>query len=180
MARLPAIDREQMSPDAQKIFDRILAGRSSAAARGPTAALMHVPTLADRVFTLEDYFRGPEVELPPADRELVILAVAREAGAKFAWARHEARANEAGVNQQAIEALRTQGSTSGLAPREQLLIEVTQTLLRTWDVPQALYERALKELGQRQLIETIVLIGNYVLIGSVIKTFDIQESAPTF
>src|SRR3954452_20072609 len=102
MARLPAIDKAKLSPDAQAIWDKILANRSGAAMRGPSATLMHVPTLADRVFTLEDYFRGPEADLPGVDRELVIMATAREMGAKFAWARHEARGHELGTRKEAI------------------------------------------------------------------------------
>jgi len=141
---------------------------------------MHVPTLADRVFTLEDYFRGPEADLPGVDRELVIMATAREMGAKFAWARHEARGNELGTRKEAIETLRTQGPSDKLTPHEKLLVDVTRTLIRTKEIPQALYDQALKELGQKQLIELVVLIGHYGLIGSIIKAFDIQEDSPTF
>jgi 4-carboxymuconolactone decarboxylase len=178
--RLPTIDKTKLSPEAQTVWDRILAGRSSAAMRGPSAALMHVPSLADRVFTLEEYFRGPECELSATDRELIILATAREAGAKFAWARHEARGNEVGVRKEAIEALRANGPLDSLSPHERLLVELARSILRTKEIPQDLYDRALKELGQRQLIEVNTLIGTYSLIGMTIKAFDITEDSPTF
>src|SRR5581483_6899308 len=129
MSRLPTIDKAKLSPDAQSVWDRILAGRSTAAMRGPSAALMHVPALADRVFTLEDFLRRPRCRVPPGDRELIILTVAREAGARFAWARHEARGNEVGVRKDAIETLRSNGASDSLNAREKLLVDLARSIL---------------------------------------------------
>ena len=55
MSRLPLINRDALAPDDQAVWDRIAAVRTGV--RGPFGALMHVPTLADRVAALEDYFR---------------------------------------------------------------------------------------------------------------------------
>src|SRR5581483_2474019 len=85
--RLPAVTRDALTPDEQAIWDRIDAVRPGF--RGPYGVLIHVPVLAERVAALEDYFRF-DAALPAADRELVVLAVVREAGARYAWVRHEA------------------------------------------------------------------------------------------
>jgi len=179
MDRLSPPDRAKLSPEAQAIWDRIAANRSGGAMRGPSAVLMNVPELAGRVAHAEDFFRT-EGELPAADRELVILATAREWGARYAWARHEARAREVQVRPEAVEILRKHGALDGLSAREQLLAELVQTLLRTHELPDELYQRAIDELGPTQLVETIALIGNYCTIGLVIKSFDIPEESPTF
>src|SRR5215203_6249567 len=92
MSRLPELKREDMSADEQAILDRVLATRSGLG--GPTGVLMYVPELAGRMAAAEDYLRM-ETELPGRDRELVILATAREVGARYAWARHERRAAQA-------------------------------------------------------------------------------------
>jgi hypothetical protein len=55
MARLPGPDRNGLPPEDQAVWDRIPAVRGGV--RGPFGVLMHVPQLADRVRTLEDYFR---------------------------------------------------------------------------------------------------------------------------
>ena len=88
MSRLPLINRDALKPDDQAVWDRIATVRTGV--RGPFGVLMHVPTLADRVAALEDYFRF-NAALPAVDRELVIMATAREMGARYPWARHEAR-----------------------------------------------------------------------------------------
>src|SRR5256885_17014864 len=124
MSRLPAVERDRLSPGDQGIWDRIAALRGGAM-RGPSSILMNKPELASRFVALEDYFRT-DAELPQTDRELVILATTRELEARFAWARHEARAHEVGTSEEAIEVARAQASLDGLSPREQVLIDVVR------------------------------------------------------
>src|SRR3954453_24093294 len=95
MTRIAAVARDALAPQDQAIWDRIATGRNGRVG-GPYTALLHVPALADRVAALGDYFRG-EASLPAADIELTILATVREAGARYAWARHEVRARAEGA-----------------------------------------------------------------------------------
>ena len=168
MSRLPAVSREALAADEQAIWDRIEAARPGM--RGPYAMLMNVPALAARVAAVEDYFRF-EAALPAADRELVILATAREAGAGYAWVRHEERGREAGIRAEAVEVVRAHGSLEGLEPPERLLVELARALLRTRTLSDELFARGLAELGPKQLVEVVVLVGHYGLIGSVVNGF---------
>lgn len=179
MSRLPVIDREALASDDQAVWDRIAAVRTGV--RGPFGVLMHVPALADRVAALEDYFRF-NAALPAVDRELVIMATAREMKAHYPWARHEARGREVGTRTEAIEAVRVNGTLERLTARERLLVELVRTLLRTHELPEALYMQALAELGRQQLIETIALAGHYSLIGLTVNAFDVAppDSSSTF
>lgn len=179
MSRLSAPDRSALSPEAQAIWDRIAATRTGGVMRGPSSVMMNVPELAGRVMEVEDYFRA-DAELSAIDREFVILATAREWGARFAWARHEARAREVNLRPEAVETLRKNDGFEGLTGRERTLAELVRTLLRTHELPEALYQRAFDELGPKQLVETIALIGNYCTIGMFINSFQILEDSPTF
>ncbi len=179
MSRLPGVNRDSLSPEGQAIWDRIAAVRPGV--RGPYGVLMHVPGLAERVGNLEDYFRF-NAALPAVDRELVILATAREMEAHFAWARHEARGLQVGTRKEAIEVVRNKGELEGLVPRERLLVEIVQSLLRVRSLSDELYNRGITELGSQQLMETITLTGHYSLIGLVINGFDVRlpDDTPTF
>ncbi|HZT05792.1 MAG TPA: carboxymuconolactone decarboxylase family protein [Chloroflexota bacterium] len=178
MSRLPAPTRDSLNADAQAIWDRIAAARTGGM-RGPSSILMNIPTLADRVDRIEEYFRN-QAELPAPDRELIILATVREMGARFAWARHEVRAQNAGTRKEAVEVLRQQGPTDALTPRERVIVDTVRTLSRTKSLPKEQFDQALKALGQRQLIELVTLMGQYSLIGFVIQAFEIPEESPTF
>jgi 4-carboxymuconolactone decarboxylase len=172
MARLPAADRNALAPADQAVWDRIAAVRSGV--RGPYGVLMHVPQLADRVRALEDYFRF-DGQLPGPDRELVILVAAREMEARYAWARHEHRAQEEGTRQEAVDAVRTAAPLDRLTRREQLLVEITRALLRSRRLTDAEYTEAVAELGERQLIELVALAGHYCLIGLTLGAFEVPQ-----
>ena len=174
MSRLPGVNRESLSPEDQAVWDRIAAVRPGV--RGPYGVLMHVPGLAERVANLEDYFRF-NAALPAVDRELVIMATAREAEAHSAWARHEARGLEVGTRKEAIEAVRTKGDLEGLMPRERLLVEIVRSLLRERAISDELYNRGMTELGRQQLLEALTLTGHYGLIGLVINGYAVTPPA---
>jgi 4-carboxymuconolactone decarboxylase len=179
MSRLPTINRDALAPEDQAVWDRIAAVRTGV--RGPFGVLMHVPALAGRVAALEDYFRF-DAALPPVDRELVIMATAREMNARYPWARHEARGREVGTRTEAIEAVRLNGTLEQLTLRERLLVEIVRTLLRTHALPEALYTQGLAELGRQQLVETVALVGHYSLIGLTVNAFDVAppDNSSTF
>jgi 4-carboxymuconolactone decarboxylase len=174
MSRIPHAKREELSPEHQQIWDHIHAVRSGGG--GPYSMLLHVPALAGHVAATEDYFRLDSA-LSDADREIVILAAARELGAHYPWMRHEARARQVGVRPEVIETLRAKGALAGFTPREKLLAEIPLSLLRKHGLSNELFARAELELSRRQLVEVIALIGHYSTIGFVANTFEIPAPA---
>jgi 4-carboxymuconolactone decarboxylase len=176
MGRLPVISRDKLSTENQAVWDRIMAGRSGAG--GPYGALFHVPGLAERVGAVENYFRF-DGALAQIDRELIILATARELGAHYPWNRHEIRGREAGVRTEAIEALRANGTLDALTAHERLLVEMVRNILRRHQVTDELFAGALAELGPEKLVEMVALIGHYCLIGSIANTFGVAVAEGT-
>src|SRR5262245_33710118 len=179
MSRIPKANRESLSGEEQQIWDHIHAARKGGGV--PYSMLMHVPELAARVAATEDYFRL-ESALGAADREIVILAAARELGARYRWMRHDFRAPQTGVRNEVIEALRSNGCLAGFTPRQKLLVEIPLSLMREHGLSDELFARAQSELNRRQLIEVIALVGHYSTIGFVANTFDIEapEGSQTF
>lgn len=171
MSRLPAVTRESMASEHRAIWDRITAHRSGAG--GPYSMIMHSPVLADRVAAVEDYFRF-DSSLPTVDKELVILAVAREMGAHYPWTRHERRAREAAMRPELLETLRANGAADTLTPRERLLVEMARGLVREGSLSEELFARAKSELSAEQIVETVALIGHYTTIGYVANAFDLK------
>jgi 4-carboxymuconolactone decarboxylase len=174
MSRIPHAKREELSPEHQQIWDHIHAVRSGGG--GPYSMLLHVPALAGHVAATEDYFRLDSA-LSDADREIVILAAARELGAHYPWVRHEARARQVGVRPEVIETLRAKGSLTGFAPREKLLVDIPLSLVREHGLSDELFSRAEQELSRRQLVEVIALVGHYSTISFVANTFEIPAPA---
>jgi 4-carboxymuconolactone decarboxylase len=180
MARLDTPKREDLSPDAQAIWDQIFASRG--AVQGPHTMLIHVPPLAEKVSDLGEYLRFKTL-LPAPDRELAILATVREAGAQYAWIAHEAAGRRDGTRPAAIDIVRAKDGLDGLTPRERVIVEVVRSLVRTHQIPDDLFQRALAELGQEQLVEVVAIAGYYCMMGFVLNGFQVpiqQGAQPPF
>ncbi len=170
MTRLPDIKRDSLEPEQERVWERICETRG--AVSGPYAVLMRIPALAERMAGLGDYFRQDTL-LSGADRELAILTAAREIGSRYQWTRHEAAARQEGVRPEAIECLRNM-QFKQLTQRELVIIEIVQSLFRTKIIPQGLFDKALKELGENILLELVSLTGFYCAIAFIILAFDVS------
>jgi 4-carboxymuconolactone decarboxylase len=179
MSRLPAVSRDSLAPEGQAVWDRVATSRGGVS--GPHSVLIRVPALSEHVRALGDYFRAGG-ELPGADAELVVLATVREAGAHYAWNRHELRARELGTRPEAVEIVRANGGLDGLTDRERLLVELARAVLRTHGLPDDLFARGRAALGEQQLVELVALVGYYNLIGGVLTCFEVPppDDSPTF
>jgi 4-carboxymuconolactone decarboxylase len=171
VTRLPSLTRDQLDPDAQAVWDRVASSRGSV--RGPHAFLMYQPALADRVAELGSQlrFRGG---LSGADRELAILTAGREVEAAYEWAAHEPLGLKEGVRPEAIEVLRHQRTTTELEPREALIVDTVRALYRDHQIPDDLYARAEDTFGKHGLVELVVLVGYYGMIGFVLNAFEAE------
>jgi 4-carboxymuconolactone decarboxylase len=68
------------------------------AVRGPFAILMRSPGLAQKVMEAGAHVRLHST-LTPVERELIIIAVAREKDAAYEWASHVATGRKAGLRE---------------------------------------------------------------------------------
>jgi 4-carboxymuconolactone decarboxylase len=170
VARFADTVRESLSPEGTAVWDSIAGSRGSVV--GPYKPLMQVPPLAQRVADLGSYLRFQSL-LPGADRELAICAVARELGAQYEWLAHAPIALREGTRPEAVEVVRLLGPLDSLTDREQLIVEVARSLYRQHALPEELFARAQKELGQPQLTELVALVGYYGLIAFVLAAFEV-------
>jgi 4-carboxymuconolactone decarboxylase len=171
MSQLPVTAREQLAPQHRAIWDKVMQGRSGGA--GPYGTLMHAPEMAECFAALEGYFRDRGMLAKP-DKEMIILAVARELGARFPWSRHEIRARQVGVRSEALETLRANGAVNALTTHEEIVIETARSLVRERRLSDELFARAQAELGTGPLVEAVGLVGHYNFISMVARTFDLD------
>jgi 4-carboxymuconolactone decarboxylase len=176
MGHIPNLNRDQLSPDNQKIFDRIYSGRTPGG--GPYAVLIHSPAMAERFSEVEDYFRNSG-KLDPVDKELIILTIARAMNVRYPWSRHEIRARQVGMRPEALETLRTNAPLDALNAHERLIVEMTRALLHERKMPDEMFARGQAELGNERLVDAVGLVAHYNFISMVARTFDLDVPAGT-
>src|SRR6476659_1922181 len=112
-ARLPYLQRKDMDERAQKIFDTLPGRSQEGILRGPLAFAAYNPGVAQALFALHNAAVG-EGTLDAHTRELAILVACRETNYSLEWNAHSPTAVRAGVDPKVIDAVRRNGSLTGL------------------------------------------------------------------
>ena len=65
-------------------------------------------------------------------------------------------------------------------PRQQVIYEVTQTLITPRRVPEGLYKRAVSLLGDAGVTDVTALIGYFTSVSMTLAMYDVPAGAPDF
>lgn len=171
MPRVPDLVPEQMTAAQRRVHDAIVAGPRGGV-EGPLRVWLRSPEFADRAQAVGAFCRFGS-SLPPQVSELAILVTAAFWRAPFEWHAHAPLALRAGLDPQAVEAIRT-GTTPHLPREDQaaayaLVRELTETHL----VSDATYHRAVAVLGLPAVVELVGLLGYYTLVAMTINAFEV-------
>jgi 4-carboxymuconolactone decarboxylase len=170
--RLADLQYDSMNPAQREVHDAIASGPRKGV-RGPLAVWLHRPELARNAQALGQYCRY-DSSLPPRLSELAILTLARIWSAEYEWYAHKPIALQAGVPQAVVNAIRD-GVPPPFVQRDEALIHgFLTTLHREREVPDALYARAVQELGEAGVIDLVGLAGYYTLISMTINVFGVS------
>jgi 4-carboxymuconolactone decarboxylase len=174
MARIPVIaSRSDVPAGHAHVWDQIASSRGRVV--GPFAVLLHRPELARRVSELGAYIRF-ESTLGAVDRELAIIALAREMDCQFEWAYHVVEARKVGLREEAIAAVR-EARMDGLTPDEALIVRYVTLLFRRHRVDEATFDAMRARLGADGLVELTATVGYYGMLACTLNAFDVTPEA---
>jgi 4-carboxymuconolactone decarboxylase len=173
--RLPPPKREDLDAGAQGVYDMLAdpKGGTLAGLRGPGGIQLLSPKLSELSRPLNRYLRQ-EAGLTGHVRELAILTTARAFDSQFEWLAHEGEALRQGVPQDVIDVVKHAKSTQGLAEADAVIIELGREAFIAKKVSSATFGRALKQFGQKSLVDIVALMGNYAGTAALLATFDMQ------
>src|SRR5262245_16035523 len=101
MARLRALEKDDLAPEHRYVYDDIAASRGSVPPN--YKVLLNSPLAASRMAALGAYIRF-ETPLPARTKVLVILTAAREAEGDYVWTANQTQARNAGLTEDMINA----------------------------------------------------------------------------
>ena len=132
---------------------------------------MNSPKVAQHLYGLMEYLRY-DATFEPKMKEIVICTVSRAMENTWEYDSHAILARHHGVREQVFKAIET-GNTRPLKPDERLWITFSkQTMARKID--KETFATAHKILGDKGIIETMALIGCYVMLSYVVLGLDVD------
>ena len=170
-ARIPPVRLDRLAPAQQEVADRIAGTRGRIA--GPFTVLLHVPVLTDRVQHLGAYLRY-EATLDRAVAETAVLVTARVCDSPFEWEAHEPHARAAGVPDDVIAAVRTDGPSDGLPPPFSAIVDYARELAASRRVSDEAYRAVVEILDVEGTVELTVLVGYYALLAMTLAAHHVE------
>jgi alkylhydroperoxidase family enzyme len=165
MARIQPIDPADASPEVREALDHL-----------PPLNIFRTLAHAQSAFRPFLRFGGAvlgQMELDPAIRELAILQVSKEAEAEYEWIQHVAIAKAVGVTGEQVEALE-RGDLEGFDGPARAAIELAGAVVRGPRVEDELFGRVREHFADRQIVELLLAIGDYLMLARVMTVLDID------
>lgn len=172
MTRIPPLAPEHMTPELAEVHRTNPAGKLNV-----FGLQCHAPTcfpayaqLAQAVFA--------KLDVPPLERELVVLVVAVLEECEYEWAQHAQIAASMGIPPAQIDAIRAGDFTSAVFnERETALFEFTRQTVKNVRVDDPAYNAVAAFYSHRQIIELLYTIGSYMMLARIMEVAQIEVDA---
>ena len=111
--------------------------------------------------------------LPPEIREMVILRVAVLNRALFEFDAHRPHALRAGLTEAKIAALRDDRPGDAFSPLECAVLDLTDTMTRDVQVPDAIFDPLANRFDARALVELVATVAAYNMVSRFLEALNI-------
>jgi len=171
MPRYQQLEESQLDDAQRRVFNDCKAGP-----RGSVPPPVHVwlksPGLADNAHKLGAHVRFG-TGFTPAQTEIAILMTARYWTAQFEWAAHVRLALQAGLPQEAIDAIAQRRTPHFSDPDDQLVYDFCRDYYDDHRVDDATLERVEKRFGEKGAVDLAGLIGYYSFVSVTLNVFEV-------
>jgi 4-carboxymuconolactone decarboxylase len=172
VARLPYVDPDQAAEPVRDVLRRV-----------PPLNIFRMMANAETAF--RPWIRWgnvllSELALDPVLRELAILRVARRTPhAEYAWVQHVAIAKAVGAGDDQIAAIdRGEVESECLSEDQRLVLVFATEVVRDARASDATFERLSQRLSAREIVELLMVIGQYMMVARVMATTAIELDEP--
>ncbi len=172
MARVPAVERDNLPEELREAFDQVLEANGGRVS-GPTSITVNSPEMARRRGHLTSYLRY-ENGIPANILELAIITTARAMDCAYVWNAHAPAARNAGVSDAVIDALREKRPLPDMNAQEQAVVNYCQEFYGSHKVSDGAFQAALDQFGVQQLVELTTLMGHYAQTSFILNAFEVQ------
>jgi 4-carboxymuconolactone decarboxylase len=171
MSRYQELQESELNEAQRRVWADVVAGPRHSVPP-PAHVWLKSPGLADHAHQLGAHVRFG-TDFSPRLTEIAILVTARYWTAQFEWSAHVRLARQAGIAQEAIDAIAARREPVFSDPDEQLVYDFCNTFYRNHGVDDALFEKAKQRFGERGLVDLTGLIGYYSFVSVTLNMFQV-------
>ena len=172
MARLPYLNREDLSEADRDIFDRLVEERKNPVGN-IFRMLAHTPKLLRRFLALGGELRNG-TELDPKLRELALMTVGRLTGAEYEFTHHWNLARHVGNSREQLEPLAEFETSPLFNDQERIVMRYALEATMNVRVSDATFEALRLSLDTRRLMELVQNVAFYNMVVRILVPLGVE------
>lgn len=173
--RMPILQVDQLTDEQKKVameeFGTQRLTRSPGVVGGPYAPMLRSPEVLKHMKELNVYLQENSA-LPNRLRQFIIMMTARQMGTQYTYVVHCPQAVQAGISTETAEAIGEGRRPPHMQPDEEIVYDFVDELYRTKGVSDDTYARAVKQFGEKGVIDLASINGFYtffLMVGNVAR-----------
>jgi 4-carboxymuconolactone decarboxylase len=170
--RYPALNPEQLNPQQKAYIDNLQKpprNNTTALKNPPFKVYMRSPELADKLEAVSDYVRWG-TGLEPRLTELAIMITARQWSSQWIWRGHYRAAVRGGLDPSVGADIAAGKRPTKMKEDEAVLYNYAMELYRDKAVSDGNYAAAVKQFGEKGLIDLVATMGYYDTVAMTLIT----------
>ena len=170
--RYPALNPDQLSPEQKAYIESLQKpprNNTTALRNPPFRVYMRSPELATKLEALSDYVRWSTGQ-PPRLTELAIMITARQWSSQWIWRGHYRAAVRGGLDSSVGADIAAGKRPEKMKEDETILYTYATELYRDKAVSDATYAAAVKQFGEKGLIDLVATMGYYDTVAMTLIT----------
>jgi alkylhydroperoxidase family enzyme len=171
MARVSLLDKDQVSSEFQKSFQKM--EESGRPVLNLFRVMAHAPQVGYRFLGLGNAILLKGV-VPPNLRELAILRVGQLNQATYEWTQHVPIALRVGVRQTQIDALMHWENSSEFDEREKAVLKYTDEETKNIRVQDETFAAVRAILSEEGIVELTTTIGYYAMVCRILEALQVE------
>ena len=173
--RIQPVDMTTLTPDQTEILAPL--GGGGVIPAGPVLnifrTMAHAPKALKAFLAWGNYVLSKKNDLPPREREIVILRTGFLCRSGYEWTQHAEIGRRCGLSDDEIERLKT-GPGAGWSPADAVLIQATDELHHDHFISNATWAALLAHFSQKQAMDVVFTAGQYTQVSMLLNTFGVQ------
>jgi alkylhydroperoxidase family enzyme len=172
MSRIPLLKSEDFTPEQLEFF------RGSATSKLNLSRLLAQGTTVFLPFMELSKAIFAKLDIPPRERELLVLAVIHLERGEYEWAQHVQIAEDMGISREKIDAISQHRFNAAVFnEREHAILAFTRQVVQSVRVDDYVFDALSAFYSSRQIVETVYTIGCYMTVLRISEVAELEIDA---
>jgi 4-carboxymuconolactone decarboxylase len=172
--RIAPVTDEQMTPDQIEMLGPM---KETGRVLNVFRTMIAAPKAAKGFFAWANYVLSRRNDLPPREREIVILRIGFLCKSGYEWTQHVRIALNAGLSEPEIARIKTGAGAPGWTAAEAALLQASDELHHDHFISDATWAALRNNFTEKQCMDVVFTAGQYTQVSMFLNTFGVQLDA---